>query len=221
MEGVIFDLDGTLLDSMGLWRRAGVIYLERYGIYADESLADIILPLTKAAAARYIKEHYPVPESAENIAEGINGVMEEFYKNYIRPKEGADELLAALHARGIPMSVATATDRYLVQSALDRLGWNRYIRGFFTCGEVGAGKRESAAVYDAALKSFGGTKKGSWVFEDSPHAALTAARAGYNVAGVRDEGGKPNAAELKAACNVYFESLAPAQNVLRALGLNG
>ena len=55
MEGVIFDLDGTLLDSMGLWRRAGVIYLERYGIEVDESLADIILPLTIRGAARYIK----------------------------------------------------------------------------------------------------------------------------------------------------------------------
>ena len=81
MEGVIFDLDGTLLDSMGLWRRAGVIYLERYGIEVDESLADIILPLTIRGAARYIKEHFPVPESVENITAGVNGVMEEFYKN--------------------------------------------------------------------------------------------------------------------------------------------
>ena len=126
-----------------------------------------------------------------------------------------------LYARGIPMAIATATDSYLVRAALSRLGWEKYFRGLATCTQVGVGKRDGADVYEAALRLMGARKAKSWVFEDSPHAALTAARAGYNVAGVRDEGGKPDAAELKAACNVYFESLAPAQNVLRALGLNG
>lgn len=219
MEGVIFDLDGTLLDSMGLWRRAGVIYLERYGIEVDESLADIILPLTIRGAAKYIKEHFPVPESVENITAGVNGVMEEFYKNYIKPKEGAAELLAELYRRGIPMALATATDRYLIDSAFNRLGWNKYFRGICTCTEVGVGKRDGADVYDAALKTFGGTRGGSWVFEDSPHAAATAKQAGFNVMGVKDEGGKADQQKLKASCTVYVESLAPVERVLKLIGL--
>ena len=218
MDGVIFDLDGTLLDSMGLWRKAGCIYLEKFGIKADESLADIILPLTISGAAVYIKQNFSIPLPVGQIKDGINAVMEEGYKNYIPAKEGASKLLAGLYAHKIPMALATATDRYLVESAFRRFGWEKYFTGIFTCSEVGVGKRDGADVYLAAMKSFCGTVKGSWVFEDSPHAAKTAYNAGFNVAGVKDEGGKGKQEELKKFSTVYFESLSPAEKVLKTLG---
>ena len=219
MDGVIFDLDGTLLDSMGLWRKAGCIYLKKFGIDADESLADEILPLTIGGAAVYVKQKFGIPLPVDEIKDGINGVMEEGYKNFIPAKDGAEEFLAALYSRNIPMAVATATDRYLVKSAFERFGWNKYFTGIFTCSEVGVGKRDGADVYIAAMKSFSGTISDSWVFEDSPHAALTAHNAVFLVAGVKDEGGKGDQQALKAASTVYVESLAPADKVLKLIGV--
>lgn len=219
MDGIIFDLDGTLLDSMGMWRRAGVIYLEKFGIHADESLADKILPLKIADAARVIGEYYNLPLTPKQIADGVNGVMEEGYNRTIQPKEGAAELLEKLYARGIPMAIATATDSYLVRAALSRLGWEKYFRGLATCTQVGVGKRDGADVYIAAMNLFGGKIPNCWVLEDSPHAALTAKRAGYRVLGVRDEGGKNDQQALIAASTAYVRSLSPARAVLSVIGI--
>ena len=132
----------------------------------------------------------------------------------IQPKEGAAELLEELKKRGVPMTIATATDRYLVEGGLRRLNMDKYFEGIFTCSEVGVGKRDGADVYEAALRLMGARKAKSWVFEDSPHAARTAAAAGFNVAGVKDIGGGNDQDELKKYCKVYFESLLPTERVL-------
>ena len=158
MQGAIFDLDGTLLNSMGLWRHAGEIYLKNLGITAEEGLADTILKMTIRGAAQYLIERYSLPCSVEEAAGGINGVMESAYATVITPKEGAEQLLQALFSRGIPMAVATATDRYLVEIALGRLGLIKYFKGIVTCTEVGVGKRDGADVYEAALKLTGSAK---------------------------------------------------------------
>ena len=219
MDGVIFDLDGTLVNSMWLWRRAGCIYLEEKGIKAEESLADELLLLTIGGAAAFIKNKFGLAEDVAVITAGINGVMEKGYKNTIPPKEGAEELLEALAARKIPMAVATATDRQLVKTVLSRFGWEKYFTGIFTCSEVGYSKRESAEVYLAALRSFGGSAENSWVFEDAPFAARTARAAGFNVAAVFDADGKAQKSKLKEVGTVYIESLAPSSGVLKLIGL--
>ncbi len=212
MQGVIFDLDGTLLDSMPLWRTAARNYLrDNYGIYADESLADEVLKLTITEAAELLKTRYGLSADTAAVAAGVNGIMEQGYFHTIAPMPGAEELLKALKARGIPMAIATATDRYLVEAALARLGWTGYFCGISTCTEAGAGKRESAAVYDMAMKSFGGSRKECTVAEDSAHAARTALAAGYRVAGV---GADP---ALISACTVHIPSLVPLDRALGAL----
>lgn len=214
MDGIVFDLDGTLLDSMGIWRGAGVVYLKKLGIEAQPDMAAKILTMTSLGAAQYVKQLYSIDIPAEEIVRGINGVMEEAYFSYIQPKEGAVELLEELKKRGVPMTIATATDRYLVEGGLRRLNMDKYFMGIFTCSEVGVGKRDGADVYEAALRLMGARKAKSWVFEDSPHAARTAAAAGFNVAGVKDIGGGNDQDELKKYCKVYFESLLPTERVL-------
>ena len=217
MQGAIFDLDGTLLNSMGLWRHAGEIYLKNLGITAEEGLADTILKMTIRGAAQYLIERYSLPCSVEEAAGGINGVMESAYATVITPKDGAEQLLQALALRGIPMAVATATDRYLVEIALRRLGLIKYFKGIVTCTEVGVGKRDGADVYEAALKLTGSAKRHTWVFEDSPHAARTAREAGFMVAGVEDDDGKNDVAELQKYCNIFLASLLPTEGVLKKI----
>lgn len=217
MKAVIFDLDGTLLDSMGIWRHAGEIYLRSFGIEAEPGMSDEILKLTIRGGAEYIIKRYGLPVMPEEAVRGINGVMERAYAHDILPKEGALELIKELERRGIPMAVATATDRYLVDIALRRFDMAHCFAGIVTCTEVGVGKRDGADVYEAALKFIGAQKADCWVFEDSPHAALTALKAGFKVAGVKDIGGGNDQAELKADSSIYLESLSPAAAVLSAL----
>ncbi len=213
MQGVIFDLDGTLLDSMPLWRMAARTYLlNDHGIYADESLADEVLKLTITEAAELLKTRYSLSAGTAEIVAGVNGVMEEGYFGTIKPMPGAEELLKALALRGVPAAIATATDRYLVEGVLSRLGWGGYFRCVCTCTEAGAGKRESPAVYDAAMAGFGGERRNTAVAEDSAHAALTAKNAGYRVVGVGD-------AVPERCCTERLASFLPTERALKALGL--
>ena len=218
MQSVIFDLDGTLLDSMALWHSAGDVYLKEQGISA-EGIAEKIFTLTVRGAAEYIKEYCNIQLSADEIARGINGVMERAYFQTIQPKEGAAGLIRALSARGVKMAVATATGNYLVRAALSWLGLESYFSGIFTCPEVGGSKRDGAGVYEAAQRCLVGERGDCWVFEDSPHAARSAAAAGFKVAGVKDIGGGSDQEELKKYCKVYFESFVPVENVLKTIGI--
>lgn len=217
MKAVIFDLDGTLLDSMGMWRQTAAIYLKDLGIQAPEGLADNILKLTIRGAAEYLKKNYSLNLTVEQITRGLNGVMERGYARTIPPKAGAAELLEELFLHGYPMALATATDRYLIDMAFKRLGWQKYFSAICTCTEVGVGKRDGADVYETALKALGAEKSACWVFEDSPHAARTASAAGFNVVGIKDEGGGADFGEMKKYCKLCFESLVPARSVLTAL----
>lgn len=213
MEGVIFDLDGTLLDSMPLWRKAACNYLmNNYGICTDESLANEVLKLTIKGAAEFLKSRFGLEADVPAIAAGINGIMEGAYKTTIQPMPGAEELIKTLSARKIPMTIGTATDRYLVEAVLKRLGWSGYFCNISTCTEVNAGKRESPVVYDEAMKGFGGTRAQSVVFEDSPHAARTAFAAGYRVVGIGEQ------SALKDCCTVCIPSLLPVERVLEIIG---
>lgn len=219
MQSVIFDLDGTLLDSMALWHSAGDVYLKELGIDAADGIAEKIFTLTVRGAAEYIKESYGLALSVDEVVRGINGVMERAYFQTIQPKEGAAGLIRALSARGVKMAIATATDKYLVRAALSRLGLESYFSGIFTCSEVGVSKRDGADVYEAAQRCLGAEREDCWVFEDSPHAARSAAAAGFKVAGVKDVGGGSDQEELKKYCKVYFESFVPVENVLRTIGI--
>lgn len=203
-SGAIFDLDGTLLDSMHVWDRVEERYLEGLGItrtpaergrYASKSLQD--------SAAHY-KREYDLPFAVGEIVDGINKVVERAYFEQVQAKPGADTFLRGLHAKGVPLCVATLTDRHLVEAALDRLGLLGLFEGVFTCAEVGASK-DQPDVYDAARALIGTPAERTAVFEDSWFAACTAGRAGYYVVGVYDVNAAKYVEKLKAASDLYIE----------------
>lgn len=209
MKVAIFDLDGTLADSMPYWRVAARKYLaDYYGIYAPESLADEVLKLTIVGAGELLKERYNLKKSAEEIAQDIDAVMERAYSAEVAPVPGAAELLKALAQNNVPMAIATATDRKLVDVVLEKFGWTEYFGNISTCTEAGVGKRDGADVFDMARRRLGAGVEESVVFEDSPFAARTARNAGYKVIGI---GGQ----EMEQACSVCISSLLPTEEVLK------
>lgn len=203
ITGAIFDVDGTLLDSMGFWMEAGERYLKEKGKTPEAGLGKTLYPMSMSAGAQYLKTHYGLEESTEEIIRGVNGVIRNFFACEVQLKPGAAEFLRQMQSHGIPMRAATATDKSILVPAFHRLKIGKYITEIFTCSEVGAGK-DRPDVYHAARRSMGTDTESTWVFEDALHAAKTAAEAGFPTAGVYDKSGELNLEKLKSQVTIYL-----------------
>ena len=184
IRGAIFDVDGTLLDSMYVWETIGEQYLRSLGIQPKENLREIFRTFTLEQSAQYYQEHYGVSLSLEEIMDGVNRLIEDMYFQEVQLRPGIAELLEALQKSGVRMVIATATDRYLVEAALKRCGVLSYFESIITCQE--AGSKSSPRIYKTALSRLGTSRQETWVFEDAYHAAKTAAEAGFPVLGIKD-----------------------------------
>lgn len=120
LKGLIFDFDGTLFDSMFIWDTAGESYLRSIGKEPETDLQKVLKQMSLLQSAQYIREKYNIPLSVEEIMDGINHTVEGFYFHSTQPKPGVIDFLEELHCRNIKMCIATATDRYQVEAALQR-----------------------------------------------------------------------------------------------------
>ena len=206
IAGAVFDVDGTLLDSMSIWDTVGADYLRSIGFKPKENLNEVFKDMSLDQAARYYQTEYGVTLSVEEITEGVNALLEDFYRHRAALKLGAGELVRELSSRGVKLCVATATDRYLVEAALERCGVLSCFGRIFTCGEVGHGKNEPH-IFEAALRFLGTVREETLVFDDALYAVRTAKKAGFPVAAVYDSHEKGQA-QVRALADVYLENLA-------------
>jgi HAD superfamily hydrolase (TIGR01509 family) len=202
IKGAIFDLDGTLLDSMFIWDTIGEEYLRSLGKEPHEDLKETFMTLTLEEAAEYYREHYGVTLSVKEIVDGVNAMVEQTYRTKVTLKPGISEYLAWLKGNGVRMCVATVTDRYLVEETLDRLGVRHYFSEIFTCAEVGFGK-DKPIIYQKALEHLGTAKDETYVFEDMLFALNTAKTDGFPTVGVYDRH-EEHQDELKELADYYI-----------------
>ena len=203
ITGAIFDMDGTLLDSMGTWYTVGSDYMRSLGMEPPPSLDEDILRLTLEDAAAHIRS-LGVDKPVSEIHAGINSVMDDFFLNRVECRPGVIGFLERLKAAGVGITVATASDRVQVENGLKHAGIFHYIDRIFTCTELDTGKHEPK-VYEAARRFMNADISSTWVFEDARHAAQTAKRGGFRVCGVFDPS-EPDQNELKEASDVYIRS---------------
>lgn len=196
IDGVIFDLDGTLLDSMPIWNHVASSYLRKKGYIPEPNLWEALKFLSLAQGVTFIKEKYHLPETNEEIEVGINQTIEHSYFHEIPFKAGVKRYLQMLHKYQIPMCIATATDKYLAEASLKRLNVLHYFKGILTCQEVGCGK-DNPTIFESARELLQTDKKRTYVFEDALHAGITAKNAGFKVIGVYEESAKDDWEELK------------------------
>lgn len=203
IHGAVFDVDGTILDSMQIWEHAGEWYLEKQGKRPEEGLSDKLFHMSLEKAAEYIKEAYGIEAPAEEIVSEVLDITTAFYHEEVQLKEGIREILEEFRRQGIPMAIATAGDKELDEAAFSRLGILDYFKKIFTCTEVGAGKTQPDIFLQAAAY-MGTAPEETVVFEDVLHAAQTAKKAGFYVAGVYDGTSRKDAGEMRRVCDIYL-----------------
>ena len=205
IRGAIFDVDGTLLDSMFIWDTIGETYLLSIGYQPKENLNETFKNMSLHQAARYYQTEYGVTLSIDEIMDGVNAMLERYYRFEVPLKPGVAELLERLRQSGVKLCIATATDRHLVEAALDRCGVLSCFGEIFTCNEVGHGKDEPD-IFEAALRFLGTRKEETIVFDDALYAVRTAKEAGFLVAAVYDSHERSQA-EVRARSDLYLEDL--------------
>lgn len=180
IKAAIFDVDGTILDTMEMWRDAADIYLATLGIKSEEDLNKKFLSATVESVAAYMKKAFNIPLEEIEIQKGIQKVAEDFYRTEAQLKPGILELIQKLNEKNIPMVVASSGIRPLINSAFDRLG----ITGFFK--EIFTGDKNSPELFTQCLKFLGTEARDTFVFEDGIHAIATAEKIGLKTVAVKD-----------------------------------
>lgn len=185
IAGAVFDMDGTLLDSMPMWDNIGTDLVKLKGCTPIPGLRQSIRSMSLYQAACFIKENHPIGDSVPEIMDGINKLTEDYYFNKAAAKENVREFLTHLKDGGVKMCVATATDKYLAEAALKKAGLSDFFEKIFTCTEIGHGK-DKPDIFNRALEYLAVDKDKLMIFEDASHAAETAKKAGFKVCGVYD-----------------------------------
>lgn len=205
LKGAIFDLDGTLLDSMHVWLGLGNAYMRHKGLSADDSVHDVLKPMSLVQAARHFQANYGIQLSEAEIISEFLALAENAYYNEVQLKDGVEEFLYKLRQANVKMCIATATERHLAEAALKRLGIYNWFCGMVTCTEARAGK-DYPDIYHMALKLLGTRKASTLVFEDALYAIKTAKKAGFKVAGVFDASFRADKAQIVALSDFFIES---------------
>ena len=185
----IFDMDGTLIDSMVFWKNLASEYLHSKSVEKiPANILEQIKPMTMSESAALFMQEFGLPGNPE--AE-MNAMMDGHYRNDIPLKPGVLEYLQMLHSRGVRMCVASATAEHLMEACLSRLGVREYFEFLLSCETVGAGKR-SPLVYHESAKRLNAAPMDIAVYEDALYAAQTAKEAGYYTVGVYDDSAAKN-----------------------------
>lgn len=207
MQGAIFDMDGTLLDSMPAWGDAADRFLLKRGIQPLPGLYDELKDLSMVQTADYLRERFGISGSTQDVMDGINEVMEESYFDQVPPKADILSFVEQLFHAGVRMCVATATDRYLAEAALKRVGLLDYFEFLLTCTEVGAGKH-SPAIYERACELLELSREEVVVFEDALYAVETAKAAGFYVVAIADRSAEVDEHRLRSRADRFITQYA-------------
>ena len=202
-EGAVFDLDGTILDSMWIWESVDGRFLTRHGLPIEESYLKALTNMNFPQAAAYTKKRYAMEESEAAIMEEWFALAKGMYEREIGLKPHAAEYLEYLHRAGVKIAAATSSEPVLFEAALKNNGIYDYFHAFAPSSETPHGK-DTPEVYCLAADRLG-TKPGSCiVFEDILKGIQNAREAGFYTVAMEDASAAEEMEQIRAAADVYI-----------------
>lgn len=203
--GVIFDCDGTLLDSMDVWREVEDELARRAGTRLSKADADELTTLTIPEAGAFFHERLGLGGSGAEVVELIDELMLEYYRTRACERPGALALVRGLAQRGVAMSVASSSPQAYLQAGLARAGFLPYMQAVLSVDDVGVPKRQPA-VYDRARELMGTPRETTWGVEDSLYALGTLRNAGYRTLAIYDRDDAGTFEDLSANADYAIRS---------------
>ena len=212
-KAAIFDLDGTLLDSMSFWNRIDKIFLAKRGIH--EVPEDYLLAIAHLGAeetAQYTIGRFGLTETPEEMMGEWHDEAVRFYTNDVRLKDGALEYLEYLHTHGVKLAIATASEDALFMPAVKRLGLDRFFSAYARVSEVPR-KKDFPDVYELACQRLGTDKADTVVFEDIYTAVCGAKSGGFRTVAVYDETSLRDIDNIRRTADVFIYSFRDALQI--------
>ncbi len=216
IKAAIFDMDGTLLDSMPFWKSAPARFLKRHGIIAEPGIEKVTFNMTLDEASDYVRTMYHLPMTVPEISHETDLMAREYYNSEAALKEDVVCFLEILKKKGLKMAVGTVTDRVCVEAALTRLRIIDYFEGIVTASEAGRGKRFPDIFLNCA-RMLSSSPEETIVFEDSLTAVRTANEAGFITAGIFDNCNDYLADDLKKESRYFIPDFRLAPKILSGL----
>ncbi|KXL53365.1 phosphorylated carbohydrates phosphatase [Anaerotignum neopropionicum] len=205
MKSIIFDLDGTLIDSMPVWKNTGRNFLLNHGFAVPENLHSVVKAQTIGQTAEYFRKDLGVTHTPEEIINEIIQYVEDAYKNTIPLKPYAKEFLDKELENGTKMCVLTASEASYIHPALERLDLIKYFQFILTCTETGHYKTDPQ-VFRIAMEKLGGNLENTIVFEDALYAVEGAKKGGFTVYAVADPVTEADSGVIRAVADKYIKS---------------
>lgn len=207
IKAVIFDMDGTLIDSMWLWKAIDIEYLARFGHELPEDLQDAIEGKSFSETAVYFKERFNIPDDTDTIKSDWNKMAWDYYEHKVTMKEQVVDFLRYLNDNNYKMGIGTSNSREMVGLIVDKFQIGDYIHAIRTSCEVAKGK-PSPDVYLKVAEDLGVKPEECLVFEDVPMGIMAANNAGMRSCAIYDDFSKGLTTEKMKLADFYIESFA-------------
>lgn len=206
IKGFIFDLDGTLLDSMAVWIKIYESLFTEHGKQMPQGYLYKVNHLSMAEGAKYTAENTDVGLDVKSVENFWKAKAQDKYAREIKLKPYAYEILDLLSQRGVMLGVATASNKQNVTPCLVNNGIFDFFHSITSVDEVERGK-DYPDIYQRQCEKFALDYCDCASVEDSYVGALSAKNGGLLSIGTYDESGKLHNAELKRNCDLYFHTL--------------
>lgn len=214
IKAAIFDMDGTLINSTGIWHDIDKAFFAKRGMDIPPEYAQKIVHLGLSQAANYTKKAYGFTESEEEIIKEWHDMSIDMYRFKVELKEGAIELLELLKQNNIKLAIATANDENLYRPCIERLGIGKYFDEIADVNNAKEGKN-SAKIYLDLAKKLGSTPENTIVLEDMPTCVKTAHNSGFFTIAVYDNSSKDYDEQKKANSELFIDNFNDLINLIK------